>query len=58
MRVNWLIGALVCFLIGYYLTITFIGAIIGLPLIVISLIILVIGIILPQKKTIVHVHKK
>lgn len=59
MRISWLIGALVCFLIGYLLTLTIIGAVIGIPLIILSLIILVVGIIIPGKRAIhIHHHKK
>ena len=56
MRTSWLIGALITFIIGFILTMTFIGAILGIPLIVLSLVLLVIGIVLPGKKTEVHVH--
>lgn len=49
-------GALVIFIIGIILSITLIGAIIGVPLIVISLIILFIGIFLPNSKKVIHVH--
>jgi hypothetical protein len=56
MRTSWIIGALVCFLIGYILTTTIIGAVFGIPLILLSLILLIVGIIIPGKKTIVHVH--
>lgn len=56
MRTSWIIGALVCFLIGYILTTTLIGAVLGIPLILLSLLLLIIGIIIPGKKTIVHIH--
>ncbi len=59
MRISWLIGAIVCFFMGYLLTITLIGAVIGIPLIILSLFILIIGIIIPGKRTIhIHHHKK
>ncbi|MEK6894206.1 MAG: hypothetical protein AABX10_01970 [Nanoarchaeota archaeon] len=59
MRTSWLIGALVCFSMGYLLTITIIGAVVGIPLIILSLFIIIIGIIIPGKKTIhIHHHKK
>ncbi len=56
MRNSWIIGAFVCFLIGWMLTKTIIGAVFGIPLILLSLILLIVGIIIPGKKTIVHVH--
>ncbi|MBM3231811.1 hypothetical protein FJZ21_00320 [Candidatus Pacearchaeota archaeon] len=60
MRTSWIIGALVCFLIGYILTTTIVGAILGIPLILLSLFLLIVGIIIPGKRKIVHVyhHKK
>lgn len=48
MRVSWLFGALVTFGIGYLLTMTLIGAILGLPLMGLSLLILLGGIFLPN----------
>lgn len=50
MRSSWLFGALVCFIIGLVLTITLIGAVVGVPLIILSLILLIIGIIIPGQK--------
>lgn len=57
MRTSWFGCALIMFVMGLILTITFVGAIIGVPLIIISLIILIIGIFLPNNKKIVHIHK-
>jgi hypothetical protein len=56
MRTSWLIGALVTFVIGWFLTSTIIGAIIGIPLIGISVCILVLGLIIPGKVKEVHIH--
>jgi predicted membrane channel-forming protein YqfA (hemolysin III family) len=57
MRSSWLFGALVCFIIGVVLTISIIGAIIGIPLIILSVILLILGIIIPgKKKEIHHIH--
>ena len=50
MRTSWLFGALVCFIIGIVLTKTIIGAPIGLPLIILSIIILILGILIPEKR--------
>lgn len=60
MRSSWLLGALVCFIIGIALTKTIIGAVIGIPLILLSLLFLILGIILPEprSKVIVHHHHK
>ncbi len=60
MKTSWLIGALICFIMGVGLTITIIGAIIGIPLIILSVILLIVGIIIPgqQKETHIHHHKK
>lgn len=49
MRISWLIGAGISFVIGFLLTSTIIGALIGLPLIIVSIFILVLGFILPDK---------
>ena len=56
MRVSWLIGALVCLIMGLIFTITIIGAIIGVPLIVLSIILLIVGIIIPGRRREVHVY--
>jgi len=56
MRISWLIGALVCFIVGVGFTITIIGALIGIPLILISVLFLVLGIVLPEPRKVVHVH--
>ncbi len=62
MRTSWLVGAVICFFIGLVLTFTVIGAIIGIPLIILSILLLLLGIILPgQKKEVqvhIHNHKK
>ncbi len=60
MRTSWLFGAFVSFIIGLILTITLIGAIIGIPLMILGLILLFIGIIIPGQKNEVHIyhHKK
>jgi len=58
MRTSWLLGALVCFIIGIVFTITIIGAIIGVPLIILSLILLVVGIIIPEQKKEIHIYHK
>jgi len=58
MRTSWLIGALVCFIIGVGFTITIIGAIIGIPLILLSLILLIVGIIIPGEKKEIHIYHK
>ena len=62
MRVSWLIGALVTFVIGYILTTTIIGAILGIPLILISIIILFLAFLIPEKravvKKVINVHKR
>lgn len=50
MRTSWLIGALVAVIIGYLFSITIIGAIIGVPLILLGLFLLIVGIFLPEKK--------
>ena len=49
-------GALVIFIIGLILTLTLIGAVIGVPLIILSVIILIIGIFVPGREKVVHVH--
>lgn len=55
MRTSWLVTALVLFLIGLILTSTIIGAIVGIPLIFISLILLIVGIFLrPKKRKVQH----
>ena len=56
MRSSWMFGALVIFIIGLILTLTLIGAVIGVPLIILSVIILIIGIFVPGKEKVVHVH--
>ena len=56
MKTSWLIGALVSFIIGMSLTMTIIGAIIGIPLILLSIFLLIFGILLSGNKTEVHVH--
>lgn len=56
MRISWLIGALVCFFMGLVFTLTIIGAVIGIPLIILSLILLIVGIVIPGRKTEVHIH--
>lgn len=50
MRTNWLIGAGITFLIGFFLSTTFIGAFVGIPLIIISIFILFIAFILPSNR--------
>ena len=54
MRKSLLVTALILFLIGLILTSTIIGAIVGIPLIFISLILLILGIFLRPKKGRVH----
>ena len=49
MRVPWLIGAFIIFVIGYILANTWLGWIIGVPLIALSVFLVVIGLILPDK---------
>lgn len=56
MRSSWIGGALVTFIIGLILTITVIGAFIGIPLIILSIILLLVGIIIPGHKKETHVH--
>jgi len=56
MRTSWLVGAFICFFIGLVLTITIIGAMIGIPLIILSLILLILGIIIPGQKREIHIH--
>jgi uncharacterized membrane protein len=56
MKTSWLIGAFITFIIGFILTLTIIGAIIGVPLILLSLILLIVGFFVPGSKTEVHVH--
>ncbi len=56
MRTSWLFGALVTFVIGVILSITIIGAIIGIPLIILSLFLLIIGFFVPSQKQEIHVH--
>lgn len=56
MRISWLVGALICFIMGIILTMTIIGAIMGIPLIILSVILLVIGIIIPGKRREIHIH--
>ncbi len=51
-----MIGALIVFFIGFFLSISIIGLILGIPLIILSLIILFLGIIIPGKRRVVHVH--
>ena len=51
MRTSWLVGALICFIIGIILTITIIGAIIGVPLIILSLVLLLLPNILRSYDT-------
>jgi len=58
MRTSWLFGALVCFIIGIVFTIIIIGAIIGVPLIILSLILLIVGIIIPGQKKEIHIYHK
>jgi len=58
MRTSWLIGALVTFIIGIVLTRTIIGAIIGIPLIVISIILLLLAFIIPGKRRDIHITKE
>jgi hypothetical protein len=41
---------------GCILTITIIGAIIGIPLIILSIILLIIGIIIPGRRREIHIH--
>ena len=55
MRTSWLIGALVTFIIGFILTSTIIGAIFGIPLILLSFVILLFGLLLPDKRKITQV---
>jgi len=57
MRKSLLVTALVLFLIGLILTSTIIGAIVGIPLIFISLILLILGIFLRPKKRKAHGRK-
>jgi fucose permease len=59
MRSSWLGGAIITFIIGFVLTVTIIGAVIGVPLIILSVVLLFFGIIIPgQKKEIHHIHHK
>lgn len=55
-----IIGGLICFLFGIMLTITIIGAIIGIPLILIGVILFIVGLFKAkevQRVEVVHVHK-
>lgn len=56
MRSSWLFGALVCFIMGIIFTISILGAIIGIPLIILSVIFLFVGIIIPDKRRVINVH--
>ena len=56
MRTSWLICALVTFIIGAFFASTLIGLLVGIPLIVLSFILLIVGFILPGKKTEIHIH--
>ncbi len=59
MRTSWIFGAFITFIIGLILTLTIIGSVIGVPLIVLSVVLLILGIIIPgQKKEVHHVHHK
>ncbi|PIN73719.1 hypothetical protein COV20_05865 [Candidatus Woesearchaeota archaeon CG10_big_fil_rev_8_21_14_0_10_45_16] len=55
MRTSWLVGSLITFIIGFILTITIVGAVLGIPLLSLSIIILIIGLFLPAQKK-VHIH--
>jgi hypothetical protein len=50
MRVAWLVGALVTFIMGFILTITIIGAILGIPLIIVSIFILLLAFVMPERR--------
>ncbi len=56
MRTSWLFGSFVTFIIGVILTITIIGAIIGIPLIILSILLLIISFFVPGKKPEIHIH--
>jgi len=56
MRLSWLVGAIICFFMGLFLTFTLIGAVIGIPLIILSVVLLIAGIIIPGHKKEVQVH--
>lgn len=57
MRISWLLGGLIFFFIGGFLTLTIIGAIIGVPMVLLGIFFLFMGVFLPEKK-VVHVHHK
>lgn len=60
MRSSWLLGALVTFIIGFIFSLSIIGLLIGVPLIVLSLLILFLAFVMPEHKPIVRetVHEK
>jgi len=49
MKLTWIAGAIFLFILGIVLTVTIIGAIIGIPLIILSIFIALLGILLPKK---------
>ena len=51
MRASMLIGALIILIFGIIFTASVIGALIGIPLIILSIIFLILGIVLPSKRT-------
>lgn len=57
MRGSFLIGSLVCFILGLVFTLTIIGFFLGIPLIILSVILLIIGLIARKKPERKH-HKK
>ena len=58
MRTSWLMGALVTFIIGVVFSITIVGLVIGVPLIILSLILLILGLIIPGQRTKVKIHQE
>ena len=50
MKVSWLIWALVIFIIGFILSVSTTWTIFGIPLIILSVIVLFIGLALPERR--------
>jgi len=50
MRTSWILGGLICLAVGVFLTFTIIGALLGVPLAVIGVIIFLLGFVIPRKK--------
>ncbi len=56
MRISWLVGALITFIMGVVFTISIIGSLVGIPLVVISVLLLFGGIFLREKNKRNEVH--